>query len=128
MKKCTSFEEQKGTRYIWRNVYFDIIIFYSLSSAKPCFEFLSIFFAGVLLLDFITKWGWFYGHDVHFPKKIGWGLKFEEVEIWFCRWRSTDYNDINIFLALENLCTILLAKEKTWKPIVSCHGYLTMSH
>ena len=27
LKKCTSFEEQKGTRYIRGNVYFGIIIF-----------------------------------------------------------------------------------------------------
>ena len=26
LKKCTSLEEQKGTRYIRRNVYFDIIV------------------------------------------------------------------------------------------------------
>ena len=117
MKKCTSFEEQKGIRYIWGNVYFDIIVFYSLSSTKLCLEFLLIFFAGEHLSDFMTKWGWFYGHDVRFPKKIDWGLKFEEVEIWFCRWKSNDYNDINIFLTLENLCIILLAKEKTWKRI-----------
>ena len=45
LKKCTRFEEQKGTRYIWGNVYFDIIIFSSLSSTKPCLEFLLICFA-----------------------------------------------------------------------------------
>ena len=28
-----------------------------------------------------------------------------------------DYNNINIFLSLENPCTFLLAKEKTWKLI-----------
>ena len=32
-----------------------------------------------------------------------------------CRWKSTDNNDINIFLSLENPCTFLLGKEKTWK-------------
>ena len=40
MKKCTSFEEQKGTRYIRENVYFGIIIFSCLSSTKPCLIFL----------------------------------------------------------------------------------------
>ena len=39
-KKCTSFEEQKGTRYIRENVYFGIIIFSCLSSTKPCLRFL----------------------------------------------------------------------------------------
>ena len=45
MKKCTSFEEQKGARYIWGNVYFGIIVFSCLSSTKPCLRFLLICFA-----------------------------------------------------------------------------------
>ena len=40
MKKCTSFEEQKCTRYIRGNVYFGIIVFSCLSSTKPCLRFL----------------------------------------------------------------------------------------
>ena len=40
MKKCTSFKEQKGTRYIQENVYFGIIIFSCLLSTKPCLRFL----------------------------------------------------------------------------------------
>ena len=40
LKKCASFEEQKGTRYIRENVYFGIIIFSCLSSTKPCLRFL----------------------------------------------------------------------------------------
>ena len=40
LKKCRSFEEQKGTRYIRENVYFGIIIFSCLSSTKPCLRFL----------------------------------------------------------------------------------------
>ena len=44
MKKCTSFEEQKGTRYIRGNVYFGIIVFSCLSSTKPCLRFLLICF------------------------------------------------------------------------------------
>ena len=39
MKKCTSFEEQKGTIYIQGNVYFDII-FSCLSPTKLCLRFL----------------------------------------------------------------------------------------
>ena len=35
LKKCTTFEEQKGTRYIRGNVYFGIIVLSCLSSAKP---------------------------------------------------------------------------------------------
>ena len=44
-KKCTSFEEQKGTRYIRGNVYFGIIIFSCLSYTKSCLIFLLICFA-----------------------------------------------------------------------------------
>ena len=44
LKKCTIFEEQKGTKYIRGNVYFSIIDFRCLSSAKPCLRFLLISF------------------------------------------------------------------------------------
>ena len=40
LKKCTSFEEQEGTRYIRENLYFGIIIFSCLSSTKLCLRFL----------------------------------------------------------------------------------------
>ena len=44
LKKCTIFEEKKGTRYIRRKVYFDIIVFSCLSSSKSCLRFLLICF------------------------------------------------------------------------------------
>ena len=44
LKKCTTFEEQKGTRYIRGNFSFGIIIFSCLSSTKPCLRFLLICF------------------------------------------------------------------------------------
>ena len=44
MKKCNTFEKQKGTRYIRRNVYFGIIVFSCLSSTKSCLRFLLICF------------------------------------------------------------------------------------
>ena len=40
LKKCTSFEEQKGTRCIRENLYFGIVVFSCLSSTKPCLRFL----------------------------------------------------------------------------------------
>ena len=43
LKKCTTFEEQKGTRYIRANVYFGIV-FSCLSSTKPSLRFLLICF------------------------------------------------------------------------------------
>ena len=45
MKKCTNFEEQKGTRHIRGNFYFDIIIFSCFSSTKLCLRSLLICFA-----------------------------------------------------------------------------------
>ena len=44
--KCSSFEEQKGIRHIWGNVYFGIIILSCLSPTKACLGFLLICFAG----------------------------------------------------------------------------------
>ena len=41
LKKCVV---QKGSRHIRRNVYFGIIVFSCLSSAKPCLRFLLICF------------------------------------------------------------------------------------
>ena len=38
-------EEQKGIKYIWDNVYFDIIVFSFLSSTKLYLRFLFICFA-----------------------------------------------------------------------------------
>ena len=45
MKKGTSFEEQKGTTYIWGSIYFGIIVFNSVLSRKACLRFLSVCFA-----------------------------------------------------------------------------------
>ena len=69
-----------------------------------------------LLLDLMSKWGWFHGH-VCFPKNLGARLKSQKTETCFCRWKSNYYNDINIFLSLENPFTFLLVKEETWKCI-----------
>ena len=45
MKKCTSFDEQRGTSHIRENFYFGIIVFSCLSSTNPCLRFLLICFA-----------------------------------------------------------------------------------
>ena len=41
------------------------------------------------------------------------------METRFGGWNSSDNNYISIFLSLENPCTFLLAKEKTWKQILT---------
>ena len=70
-----------------------------------------------LLAEFLRKWGWFQRHNERFPK----------TETGFYRWRSTDNNDIKIFLSLENPCTFLLPKEKTWKRIFNTNSELSQA-
>ena len=45
LKKCTSFEEQKGTNYTQGNVYFGIIVFNCFSSRELCLRYLLTCFA-----------------------------------------------------------------------------------
>ena len=80
-----------------------------------------------LLSEFLRKWGWYQGHNERFPKYVGKKLKFQKTETQFYRWRSTDNNDINIFLSLENPCTFLLAKEKTFKRIFNTNSELSQN-
>ena len=117
LKKFTSFEEQKGTSYVWGNVYFGIIVFSCLSSTKPCLRFLLICFVREIkdLSEFLRKWGWFHGNQPRFLRnsdkfsRISWlKLKFQKIETRF--WKSNYCNDINIFLSLEKPCTFFLAK------------------
>ena len=51
-------------------------------------------------------------------------MKFQEIETGFFRWKSTNNNDINIFLSLDHPCTFFLAKEKTWKRIFNTNSEL----
>ena len=127
MKKWTNFEEQKGTRYIRGNFYFDIIVFSCLSSTKSYLRF--------LLICFTQEIKGFYqsslGNEIDFigimnvsTRYLGYKLKFKKTETQICKWKSNDYNDINIFLSTENTCTFLLVKEKTWKSIFNTHSKL----
>ena len=98
MRRCTSSEEQKGTSYNRGNVYFGLIIFSCFSSAKLCL--------GFLLICFALEIKGFY------QSSLGNEVDFKKLETRFCRWKSNDYSNINIFLLLENPCTFLLAKER----------------
>ena len=93
MKKCTSFEQQKGT-----SLFGETFIFALLSSKQSCIN-------------------WLHSYNENLPKHIDLKLKFQKTENWFCWWKSNDYNDINTFLSLENLWVFLLVTEKTWKSI-----------
>ena len=70
-----------------------------------------------LLSGLLRKCSWFQGHNKRFPKYPGQKLTIQKTETPFCWWKSTDSYEIYIFLSLENLCTILLARERTWKRI-----------
>ena len=100
-------------------------VFLIQNSVSNFFYFFSL--GRRLLSDFIRKWGLFHRHDVHFPKDFGSRLKFQKTETRFCRWKSNDYNEINVFLSLENPCTFLLAKEKTWKGIFNTNSELSQN-
>ena len=77
--------------------------------------------------EFLRKWGLFQRHNERFPKYLAQKLKFQKTETQFCRWKSTDNNEINIFLSLENPFTFLLAKEKTWKRIFNTNSKLSQN-
>ena len=93
LKKCTNFEEQKGTKYIrgeqlcWHNSLQISFAFKSVSQIS-----FKLFCSGdkMLLSEFLWKWGWFQGHNESFPKYPGYKLKFQKTETWFCRRRSND--------------------------------------
>ena len=72
LKKCTSSEEQKGTRYIRENVYFVMMIFSCLSPTILFLRFLLTYFASEIegfyqssleneVQEFLRKWGSFHG-------------------------------------------------------------------
>ena len=125
LTKWTSFEEQKGTSYILGYIDFVIIIIISCpSSMKPCLEFLLICLARKIKGFYQISQGnksWFHRRDVCFPENLGSTLKFLKTETRFCRWTSSDYSDITIFLPLLPFC---LQKERSEKVFLR----LTVSH
>ena len=97
-----------------------------MSSAVFRLKSLDLFCSGDkrLLPEFRKNWSWFQGHNELFLKYLGQKLKFQKSETRFCRWKSNNCNNINIFLSLENPCTFLLAKGKTWKRILNANRKL----
>ena len=49
---------------------------------------------------------------MYFPKGSGSILKIKKTETQFLMWKRNDYNDINIFLSLENCCTFCFRKTR----------------
>ena len=114
MKKCTSFEEQKGTRYIPGNVYFGIIVFSCLSPTKRCLRFLLISFAqeikGFYQSSLRSEVDFRDIMDVS-PNILAKNYNFKILRPGLAD-ESTDNSDINILLSLENPGIFLLAKER----------------
>ena len=77
-------------------------------------DFFKLLFSGDkrLLSEFLRKWGWYHGHNEISAKYLDQKLKFQKTETWFCRWKNTDNNNINIFLSLENLAPFCLGKKR----------------
>ena len=123
------FEEQKGIKYTWDNVYFDIIVFSSLRSTKPCIRFLFICFAREIKGVHQSS----LGNDVDFRDRMNITpnivakIKISKSETGFCRWKSTANKDINIFKSLRNPGIFLLAKEKPWKRIFNTTSELSQN-
>ena len=119
LKKCTSYEEQKGTRYIRRNVYFGIIIFSCLSSTKLCLTFLLICFARKIKGFYQS----FFENQVDFKNimnvptnTLAKSKNFKKLIHEFVDQR------VMITTTLISSChwktvTFLLAKKKTWKRV-----------
>ena len=117
LKKCTSFEDQKGTSYIWGNVHFGIV-FSCLSSTKQCLRFLSNYlvweikdFLGNVPSEFLRKWCWFQGHNECFVDERA--MKTMTL-ICSCHWKTL----------IPLWKTLLLAKEKAWKHIFNTNSEL----
>ena len=111
------------------NVYFGIIIFSCLLSTRPCIRF--------FLTCFTREIKGFYqsslANEIDFrdimnisQNILGKNQNFKNLT-WFCRWKSTDDKDVNIFLSLENPCTFLLAKEKICKCIFNTNSELSQN-
>ena len=59
-----------------------------------------------------------------FPRTSWLKLKISKTETRLCRWKSTDDNNINIFLSLENPCVFPLVKktpENAFLTIAVCY-------
>ena len=111
MWKAKRYKVCSGKRWFWHYC-LQLSFVYKIVSQI----FLNLFCSGVkkLLSKFLRKWRWFQGHE-RFPKYLGKKLKFHKTETRFCRWKSTDNNDINIFMSPENPCTFFAYERKDLK-------------
>ena len=62
------------------------------------------------------------------PNILAKSRNFQKLRHGFVDEIALKKNDINMFLLLENVCTFLLAKEKTWKCIFNTNSELSQNH
>ena len=113
-----------------QNFYFGSFVLSHLSSTKLSLRFLLICFAWEIKGFYQSS----LGNEVDVrdimnvpPNILAKNWYFKKLRQ-FRRWKTTDNNDINIFLSLGNPCTFLLAKENTWKCILNTNRELSQNH
>ena len=120
------------TEKSWRsqNFYFGSFVLSHLSSTKLSLRFLLICFAWEIKGFYQSS----LGNEVDIrdimnvpPNILAKNWYFKKLRQ-FRRWKTTDNNDINIFLSLGNPCTFLLAKENIWKCIFNTNRELSQNH
>ena len=120
-KKCTNFEEQKGTRYNQENVYICIIVFSCLSSTKSYLRF--------LLNCFVWEIKGFcqssFGNEVDFRDIMDASLNISAKNWNFKKLRHYFVNERAMIKTKLMSCTFLLAKEKTWKRTFNINDKLS---
>ena len=122
MKKCTTFEEQKGTRYIRGNVSFAIIVFTIVFHVS-----FSLFWLGDkrFLSEFFGKWAWFHGFNERFIKYIGWKLKFQKTETGFADERALIATTLMSSYHWKTFVPFCLRKKRPEKLIFNVNSELS---
>ena len=122
LKKCTSFEEQKGTRYIRGNVYFGIIVFSCLSSTKPCLRFLLICFAREIKGFYQSS----LGNEVDFtnimnvsPNILAKNKNFKKLRHGFVDERAMITTTVTSFCHCKTLVPFCLRKKRPEKAFLT---------
>ena len=127
LKKCTSFKEQKGTRYNWENVYIRIIVFSCLPSAKPCPRFLLNCFAREIK-EFLRKWGWFQGHNERFRNILAKNQNFKKLRQDFVDERVLITTTLTSSCHWETLVPFCLRKKKPKNAFLTLNSLVIVSY
>ena len=134
LKKCPSFEEQNGTRYILGNIYFEIIVVSCLLFTKPCLRFIIICFARQKKGFYQISWGnevdftYFADMIKVFPKISPQNQNFKKLRHSFVDEKAMTIISSCHWKTLLPFSTFVLAKKKTWKRIFTTNSKLSQNH